>query len=488
MTIANLHSHCLIIPPSLDDEAGTEEGKEEEEHPEQPNSSKISTPGEYLRFHQAERLRWLGEAREDFQTADNLRPPGISVPSKLAYAQMELGNISEALTILTDLQSKSQKQSDAAKKEGKPRRTEMERSYTAWLLYADLMLIIGHECKQWNRGIHTNENYMFRRWLRKYSTAFDWQERRFQALCMALEAAAGSKACSKLMVWIRERTKEMKSKGSENEDESRWQVCDTYEMDRKLQEQKGTQDKGEVGEDDGTNDSLVNSTDLTTTATNTIVVHSLSLDRLNKTFNEDRSALLSSHRDQLSIFDLATKDRISDSDALKDRDAERAILVTNHRQALVNLAVKYQEDKTRLLQAQTNGENKNSEVQEKGLPLIATCAIVTDIAAQLVKQCLAMNLHRAGTLACEAISCYLKERACRVETRMKKWKKFEERQEYNGKSVLQLDKEQYDTVSRSRTKPRKVVNMRANVVVPTFGLDGRCRKRWRGLGSYSIRR
>jgi len=455
LTIANLHSHCLIIPPTLDDEAGNEEGKEEEQQTEQSTSSKISTPEEYLGFHQAQRIRWLEEAREDFQTADNLRPPGISVPSKLAYTQMELGNISEALTILTDLQSKSQKESDAAKKKGEPCRTEMERSYSAWLLYADLMLIIGHECKQWNRGIHTNENYMFRRWLRKYSTAFDWQERRFQALCMALEAAAGSKACSTLMVWIRERTKEMKSKGSENEDESRWQVCDTYEMDRKLQEQKGTPDKDGIEEDDGPNDSLANSTDLIAAATNTIVVNSLSLDRLNKTFNEDRSTLLSSHRDQLSMFDLTTKDAIPDSDALKDRDAERAILVTNHRHALVKLAVKYQEDKTRLLQAQTNGGNKNSEVQEKDLPLAATCAIVTDIAAQLVKQCLAMNLNRAGALACEAVSCYLKERACRVETHMHKWKKFEERQEFNGKSVLQLNKEEYDTVSRSRAKLRK---------------------------------
>ena len=446
-----MHSQFLIVPPILDDESGDDEEKEDEHHSEQPSSSKILTPEEYLEFHKAERIRWLEEAKEDFQSADNLRPPGISVPSKLAYTQMELGNISEALTILTDLKSRSQKESNALKNAHKPHRTELERSCSAWLLYADLMLVIGHECRQWNRGIHTNENYMFRRWLRKYSTNFDWQERRFQALCMALEAAAGSKACSKLAVWIRERTKESKSNGAKDEDEARWQVCDIYEMDRKVQEHKAALDKDGQEKDGDTNDTstIENENEVKATCDIAVEAESLSLDRLSKIFNQDRSSRVSSHRDQLDLFDLGTKNmNLSiESEDLASRESERATLITNQRKGLIDLAVSYQEDKTRLMLAQKAADNICSEVEEKGLPLSATCAIVTDIAAQLVKQCLAMNIYHAGTLACETVSYYLKERACRVEDRTQKWKRFEERQEFNGKSVLQLDKESYDTVS-----------------------------------------
>mmetsp|Transcript_16870 Transcript_16870/g.25750 ORF Transcript_16870/g.25750 Transcript_16870/m.25750 type:complete len:120 (+) Transcript_16870:126-485(+) len=118
--------------------------------------------------------------------------------------QMELGNVSEALTILTDLKNKSQVESDKASAAGEKIKTELDRSFSAWLLYADLMLIIGHECIQWNRGIQTNDNYMFRRWLRKYSENFDWQERRFQALFKALEAAAGTKSCEALVLWVQQ--------------------------------------------------------------------------------------------------------------------------------------------------------------------------------------------------------------------------------------------------------------------------------------------
>ena len=46
---------------------------------------------------------------------------------------------------------------------------------------------------------------MFRRWLRKLSRTFDWRERRLQSLVMALEAAAGSNNCTKLVQWLKRR-------------------------------------------------------------------------------------------------------------------------------------------------------------------------------------------------------------------------------------------------------------------------------------------
>jgi hypothetical protein len=160
----------------------------------------------------SERRRWQSEALRDYMVADNLKPPGIDIPAKLAAMHMELGNLSEALTILTDLKNRSDTASGrnsvgTGNDDGDAivRRSEFESSYKAWLLYADLMLRIGHECTQWNRGIQTNDNYMFRRWLRKLSRVFDWQERRLQALSLALEAAAGSTSAKQFMIWMRQR-------------------------------------------------------------------------------------------------------------------------------------------------------------------------------------------------------------------------------------------------------------------------------------------
>ena len=61
------------------------------------------------------------------------------------------------------------------------------------------------EYKEWNEGTSTCENYTFKRWLKKNSKDFDWSERRLQSLCLALEAAAGSASCCKLIRWMRKR-------------------------------------------------------------------------------------------------------------------------------------------------------------------------------------------------------------------------------------------------------------------------------------------
>jgi hypothetical protein len=159
-------------------------------------------PKTVVDYHRGEKLRWLDDAKNDYQTADNLNPPGIEIPAKLAHVMIELGMLSEALTILTSLKS----------------HVEFASSYRAWLLFADLMLRIGHECNQWNHGIQTNSNYMFRRWLRKLSASFDWKERRLQALSKALEAACGTECCRDLISWISHRVKQLKVPPSDNGD------------------------------------------------------------------------------------------------------------------------------------------------------------------------------------------------------------------------------------------------------------------------------
>ena len=186
-------------------------------------------PNSTNKTYRSEELKWLTEAKEDYETADKLKPPGITVPAKLASIQMKLGNFAEALTILTDLRNSSFRLSIAASKrcriEGGMRpRTELEKSYSAWLLYADLMLRIGYECTRWNNRCSNIENYMFKRWLKKHSSTFNWKERRFYALCCALEAAVGSVCCQKLVGWLKERV----NRQPENVEEARWKI-DNYE-------------------------------------------------------------------------------------------------------------------------------------------------------------------------------------------------------------------------------------------------------------------
>ena len=55
--------------------------------------------------HRNQKAKWLEEAKESYLAADNLHPPGITVPAKLAFAHMEVGNLIDAFTVLTDLKN-----------------------------------------------------------------------------------------------------------------------------------------------------------------------------------------------------------------------------------------------------------------------------------------------------------------------------------------------------------------------------------------------
>jgi hypothetical protein len=350
--------------------------------------------------HRKNKLHWVQEALKDYQSADNLKPPGLDIPAKLAASHMELGNLSEALTILTDLKKH-------------PRQT-----HKTWMLYADLMLRIGHECTQWNKGDEMNPNYMFRRWLRKYSRIFDWQERRLQALSLALESAAGSASCRKIINWTMQRAKE-KSKpiallvdDAAIYDNSRWHV-DSYESQQNNED--ALDDEAETMVEDGIPRRLLTRT--------------LNLD-------DARAELLAKNKSELDVFDEETE-TLGDSEA-DDRADAREELVKSHRREIMDLVgARLQEKK-----AVTVDPSRSSD-----LPVAASCTTVCGIASELIKHCLGLEQFEGGRLVAESVSLYLKERSAMREKRVHANLEFERKQRSTASDVL-LNRETYDEVSQ----------------------------------------
>ncbi len=118
---------------------------------------------------QSQQKFWMEHALSAYQSSDKLRPPGVDVPCKLAQVHMTLGNYIDALSILTDLRNKANGESSGGGDESDIAawHSAMEGSYPCWLLYSDLMMKIGYECKQWNDGVSTSKNYMFKQWLER---------------------------------------------------------------------------------------------------------------------------------------------------------------------------------------------------------------------------------------------------------------------------------------------------------------------------------
>ena len=353
-----------------------------------------------LQQHRALKRYWIQEAQKDYQTADNLKPPGLDVPAKLAAAHMELGNLSEALTIMTSLKNR-------------PRQT-----HKTWMLYAELMLRVGYECQQWNQGNENNMNFMFRRWLRKYSTSFDWHERRLQALALALEAAAGTASCSKLMQWTLERAKEKREQcGGTYEDllngDGRW-CMDSYETQPKEDvepEENGDADVPETPNENPLDDGM----------------EQLKFDAI-------RSALFSDKKLELEAFDQETTDAGSQWD--NQRIGERASMVSRHRQAVVDFV------------GQSLGSHQATaaaESRSEVLPIAASCATVCSIASELMKHCIGLEQYKGGRLVAECVSFYLKARAATRDKHVRLTLAFETKQKSTSSEIL-LSKETYDEV------------------------------------------
>lgn len=380
----------------------------------------------------SEKRKWIEEARKDFLAADNQRPPGIDVPAKLAAAQMELGNLSEALVILTDLKNCSTATDEA--------HSEFEKSYKAWLLYADLMLRIGHECIQWNDNNQENANYMFRRWLRKWSVSFDWKERRLQALVQALEAAAGSRCCKNLVAWSKNRALNAAAgHGDEtsSNDKRRWHV-DLYETAKDPPQTK--QGEGEGKEDDQAAENDVPSS--------TVVAG----DSSAWTLDRARDALLAKNRLELELFDEEMeKHGLAAGSAIShERASARDALVNSHKKSVVDLIGNYHQHQAVIESALAGngyvvGDNGDASRAIEPLPISASCSAVCSIASELMKHCLRNELYVGARLAGEAVSLYLKERAASIERRLESNRSFAEKQKSTAESVL-LSVETYDEV------------------------------------------
>ena len=306
-------------------------------------------------YHREEWKRWQSEVLRDFQAADSLKPPGIDVPCKLASMHIELGNLSEALTILTDLKNRHDP--------SRAGRSEFQSSYKAWILYAELMLRVGHECMLWNQGIKLNDNYMFRRWLRKYSHVFDWQERRLQALCLALEAAAGTKSTAEFIIWMKNRALENQSRRNEHD--------------------------GIEPED---TDSRIAQAD------------------------SERKLLLARHATEVEDFDKTTEDMelTVNSKAARDREVGRTDLLETHRVAVATLNNEYDGS-----EKQPTAEQDDQIMAEFGdsMPLSGSCRQVCDIASELMKHLHGLQLFGGARLVGDAVSSYFKLRAAKHDER-----------------------------------------------------------------------
>ena len=332
-------------------------------------------------YHKAERRRWKDEALRDYKSADNLKPPGIDVPAKLASMHLELGSLSEALTILTGLKSNH----------------EFQKSYTAWLLYSDLMLRLGHECIQWNKKMYTNDNYMFRRWLRKHSVTFDWQERRLQALTLAFEAAAGTICTEQFVEWIRRRTAEG-TKTSENNNNTDSLTGNEQKID----------DKG------------------------------MGSERA-KQLEADRTILLNEQSREMQEFDTTTNEMAIDtkSDAARNRADARDKLAQSHAKAITTLERDYNPEE----KAADNDAEKDEIVSPDRviLPMAASLGRVCSIASDLEKQLLGLELFEGARLVAESVIRYMKERARHTEIRLKEKERAEEWRQKISRDPLFLE-------------------------------------------------
>jgi hypothetical protein len=368
-----------------------------------PNVSAHSNTSDFISTHKGfdpnagpEKWRshqkiWMEHALSAYQSSDKLRPPGVDVPCKLAQVHMTLGSYMEALSILTDLRNKASGESPGGDDEPDiaARRSEMEGSYPCWLLYSDLMMKIGYECKRWNDGASTSQNYMFKRWLKKNSKEFDWGERRVQALCLALEAAAGSASCAKLIGWMRKRA------------------------------EKYSLEKIDIDVENG-NDSNAGDSHVEKEKDNNVTDED-PLCATISTYEEERTKLLHRNKMELQIYDRKTKEMnlVAGSHIFKNRISSREALLEKHRTSMKELAIRQYTEEEQSTPA-ANEHFDEFDFPTESLPIQGSFATVYDIAALLVKQCIELNLFGGGLLAVQSVLDYSKERVSRHQRRIER--------------------------------------------------------------------
>jgi hypothetical protein len=326
-------------------------------------------------------------------------------------------------------------------------RSEFQSSYKAWLLYADLMLRIGHECIQWNNGIQTNENYMFRRWLRKLSQTFDWQERRLQALSLALEAAAGTKSTEKYKVWMLQRAMaEETIVGDVASAKERWHMAidDSENSTPQLQKADRIKESRVMPASDPEKDDEENDNEKLSDHQQD---HNKAVDNEGAASNEDKGdqfeeekkLLLEKNCSELEAFDRTTNEINSADGAFvtKDRESTRKAMVKAQEDAIATLEKEYCQD---------YGENLRLEEVDKiiglggeRLPISASCRQVCAIASELSKHLHGLELYEGARLVGEAVSANFKERASRYDKRALSRQRYNDFQERLAKSPLFIE-------------------------------------------------
>ena len=421
-------------------------------------------------FLRSEKLRWLEDAKRDYIVADNLKPPGIDIPAKLADVHIQLCNLSEALTLLTDLKNREAPKLEESDK-FQPR-NDFERSYKAWLLYSDLMLRIGHECTQWNRGIRSNDNYMFKRWLRKFATTFDWQERRLQSLTLALEAAAGSEVCGELIAWSRKRAKSY-TESLDSKESVRWHG--DLSGDQMIEPSNFADDTSPEVLENGNNkvERLDDVSDVNENANNEVEEYTQNVDQHDEDVDErevdlrltmdqempvhltkprqqsdyeaHRIKIIAANRTELDEFDENTREiRLNEgSEEHRKREELRNTIIKAHRLAIFSMVGQHLSNKV------TSDNTIETFSLKQPLFVAASCSTVCGIASELMKHCLGLEEFEGARMVGNATSSYLQCRATMHRVRQASNIAFTRRQESIENSVL-LNLETYDGVSPAR--------------------------------------
>ena len=412
-------------------------------------SSNIDNPLLFQTLVAEQQTRWYKEAQRDYQTADNLHPPGIDVPTKLAAVHMELGQLSEALTIWTDLVQQSAKAQSQSQ-------SQIQFHHTAWKLYADCLLQIGYECQEFNNGKDQNKNYMFRRWLKKFAAEFNWKERRLQALVLALEAAAGSHACRALMEWMRQRAIRMSASVSASAS-------------------NGGNSSGNSSEKKKT---------VETAATDDTTTTDKPQQEINEQeFEKEKQLLLKRNEEELAAFDQTTENmmevlqndviegsKASKDTAVEERQAQRSKMTESQKAQVDQLDGEYQEARKDPSKEQvessspaaTSNENKEApgqdpspatlavesspSLEQRNMPLSASSGEVSRIAAELMKLMLSTDLYQGARLVGEAVSLYLRERAQLHDKRTTARRRLDESSNMFGGSLFSTKFQTYDEV------------------------------------------
>lgn len=274
------------------------------------------------------------------------------------------------------------------------------------MLYADLMLRIGHECMQWNKNIQTNDNYMFRRWLRKLSHKFDWQERRMQALSLALEAAAGSKSIARYKHWVVQRSNKSEDSTPVQTNALKPDEVPSNDADGELTEEER---KSAIEAD------------------------------TKRQFEEEKRMLLERNSMELEAFDKTTTEiNLSGrTDATQQsRESSRGAMIMAHKEAVIALENEFN---------QANAEGNKMDVDDYVLgtesanfPISASCRQVCAIACELAKHLIGLKLYEGARLVGEGVSAYFKERAARCDKRIRSRQRHDEYQKKLAQSPLML--------------------------------------------------